>query len=116
MIFMNLQKGYEDLERSRYLEILEGYGVGPRACRLLWIYWGRLRMVAKAGGYYGSSFQGSRGMMQGRDVGGPAISHHLQCGDGCGGAKLGRSDGEERRRAEQAQKIGQTLKSPLLHG
>ena len=47
------------------LEIMEGYGVGPRVCWLLWTYWGRLRMVAKVGGYYGSAFQLSRGVTQG---------------------------------------------------
>ena len=49
VIFLDLYKAYDALDRSRCLEILEGYGVGPRACRLLRTYWGRLRMVAKAG-------------------------------------------------------------------
>ena len=35
MIFLDLTKAYDALERSRSLEILEGYGVGPRARRLL---------------------------------------------------------------------------------
>ena len=34
-IFLELHKVYNDLDRSRCLEILEGYGVGPRALRLL---------------------------------------------------------------------------------
>ena len=29
MIFLELHKAYDALERSRCLEILEGYGVGP---------------------------------------------------------------------------------------
>ena len=49
VIFMNLHKVYDALDRSRCLELLEIYGVGPRARRILWIYWGQLRMVAKSG-------------------------------------------------------------------
>ena len=29
-LFMELHKAYDDLERDRYLVILEGYGVGPQ--------------------------------------------------------------------------------------
>ena len=65
MIFLDLQKAYEDLDRSRFLEILEGYGVGPQSCQLLQIYWGRLAMVAMAGGYYGEAFKGDLGVTQG---------------------------------------------------
>ena len=35
VIFLDLHKAYNTLDRSRCLEILEGYGVGPRSCRLL---------------------------------------------------------------------------------
>ena len=52
------------MERSRCLEILEGYNAGPRACRILQTYWSWLRMVAKAGGYYGAAIIGARGMTQ----------------------------------------------------
>ena len=65
VIFLYLHKAYDALDRSRCLEILEGYGVVPRACRIHWTYWGRLRMVAKAGGYHGSALQGSRGVTHG---------------------------------------------------
>ena len=56
MIFLDLQKVYDALYRSRCLEILEGYGVRPRARRLLRTYWGQMTMVAQAGGYYGTAF------------------------------------------------------------
>ena len=45
--------------------ILEGYGVEPRALRLLQRYCERLKMVARAGGYYGASFRGGIGVTQG---------------------------------------------------
>ena len=65
VILLDLHKAYDALDRSRCLEILEGYGVGPRARRLLLTYWRRLTMVARAGGYYGMAFQGSIRVTQG---------------------------------------------------
>ena len=53
-IFLDLQKLYNALDRSRCLDILKGYGVDPRALLLLIRYWERLQMVARVwGGYYG---------------------------------------------------------------
>ena len=57
VIFLDLTKAYDALERSRSLDILEGYGVGPLARRLLRTHWGKSTMVARAGGYYGTGFQ-----------------------------------------------------------
>ena len=54
MIFLDLHKAYDALERSRCLEILEGCGVGPKVRQLLTSYWHRLPMVARTGGYYGT--------------------------------------------------------------
>ena len=65
MIFLDLTKASDALDRSRCLEILEGYGVGPNDRRLLTNYWRRLTMVARAGGYYGTAFGGERGVTQG---------------------------------------------------
>ena len=65
MIFLDLTKAYDALDRSRCLGILEGYGVGPGARRLLQNYWRRLTMAARAGGYYGTDFKGARGVTQG---------------------------------------------------
>ena len=52
VIFLDLHKAYDALDRSRCLEILEGYGVRPQSRRLLQTYWRSLTMVARAGGYY----------------------------------------------------------------
>ena len=65
MVFLDLHKAYDALNRSRCLEILGGYGVGPRSCRLLRTYWRWLVMMARAGGYYGEAFKEFRGVMQG---------------------------------------------------
>ena len=49
VIFLDLTKAYDVLDRSSSLDILEGYGVGPRARRLLRAYWRKSTMVARAG-------------------------------------------------------------------
>ena len=67
VIFLDLHKAYDALDRSGCLEILEGYGVGPRSRRLLRTYWGRLTMVARAGG--GGVLRGSVYGSSGRDAG-----------------------------------------------
>ena len=68
VIFLELHKAYAALDRSRCLEILEGYDMGPRARWLLLTYWRRLTMVARVGGYYRMMFQGSHGVMQGNQL------------------------------------------------
>ena len=50
VIFLDLTKAYNALDRSRCLEILEGYGVVPNVRRLLKTYWQCLTMVNRAGG------------------------------------------------------------------
>ena len=61
VIFLDLHKVYDALDRSRYLEILEGYGVSPKARRLLKTYWHRLTMVTRAGGYSRTALGGGEG-------------------------------------------------------
>ena len=65
MIFLDLHKAYDALDRSRCPEILERYNMGPQACRLLRAYWGKMTMVAREGGYYGEAFKGYRVVTQG---------------------------------------------------
>ena len=65
VIFLDLHKAYDALDRSRFLEILEGYGVSPKARKLLQTYRHRLTMVARAGGYYRTEFMGEIGVTQG---------------------------------------------------
>ena len=65
MIFLDLYKAYDALDRSRCMDIMEGYGVGPRSRRILKTYWEKMAMVARAGGYYGDAFKGAWGVTQG---------------------------------------------------
>ena len=48
VIFLNLTKAYDALDRSRSLEILKEYGVGGRVRKMLREYWERTTMVARA--------------------------------------------------------------------
>ena len=61
MIFLDLHKTYNALDRSRCLEILEGYVAGPQSREILRNYWHHLTTVAQAGGYYRTSFGGREG-------------------------------------------------------
>ena len=65
VIFLDLHKAYEALDRYRCLEILEGYSLGPPDRWLLQTYWWQLTMRARGGGYYGTGFQGVREVTQG---------------------------------------------------
>ena len=65
VIFLDLNKAYDALDRSRSLEILKGYRVGDRVRRLLREYWDRTTMVVRAGGYYGTGFKVGWGVTQG---------------------------------------------------
>ena len=92
MIFLDLTKAYNALDRSRCLDILEGYGVGPGARRLLSNYWRRLTMAARAGGYYGTAFGGERGVILNRRLTSSItfhdILHGFWSGRGTGTATL----------------------------
>ena len=65
VIFLDLTKAYDALDRSRTLDILEGYGVGPNVSRLLGNYWKQATLAARANRYYGTAFKGERGVTQG---------------------------------------------------
>ena len=68
MILLDLHKAYYAMDMSRCIEILEGYGVGPQARRFLQTYWMILMVVARAGGYYGTTFEVERGVTKGNPL------------------------------------------------
>ena len=57
VIFLDLRKAHNALDRNRCPDILVGYEVGPRMICILRTYWVRLHMVANVGGHYGTVFQ-----------------------------------------------------------
>ena len=64
-VFIDLRKAYDTVDRSRVLDILEGYGVGPRARTLLRSFWSQQKLVARQSGYHGEPFEATRGCTQG---------------------------------------------------
>ena len=68
MIFLDLTKAYDTLDRSRSLNILKGYRVGQQVRRLLREYWNKSTTVARAGVYYGTGFKEERGVTQGNPL------------------------------------------------
>ena len=64
-IFLDLYKAYVAWDREIFLVILDGHGIGPSSHHILRTYCYRLQMVDRAGGYYGATFQGFQGVIQG---------------------------------------------------
>jgi hypothetical protein len=56
MVFLDLSKAYDTLDRQRTLEILEGYCVGANLRWILSTIWESDTMVPKQSGYYGKPF------------------------------------------------------------
>ena len=48
-VFLVFQKSYSALDRTRCIDILYGYIVGPRTFWLLWTYWDHIQMVSRVG-------------------------------------------------------------------
>ena len=72
MIFLDLKKAYDTLDRTQAIRILEGYGVGPRLIRIIKNIWDGDTMVPKQAGYFGKPFRAKRGGRQG-DILSPMI-------------------------------------------
>jgi hypothetical protein len=56
-IFLDLHKAYDSLDRGRTIEILQGYGVGPRNIQLLRTFLTSQYSVVRQGGYHSGPFQ-----------------------------------------------------------
>ena len=64
-VFLDLQKAYCSLYREQFLDIIVGYGVGPRKERILGYYWDQLSMVGRLFCYYSTPFKGHLGVTHG---------------------------------------------------
>ena len=67
-IFMDVRKAYDSMERGCCLEILRGYGMGPKLARILKNYWKRKRIVPKAGKCLCTSLWTGGGVTQGDPI------------------------------------------------
>ena len=73
MIFIDLKKAYDTLDRSQAMRILEGYGVGANIRRIIATIWEGDTMVPRQAGYFGRPVKARRGMKQG-----DSVSFHIQ--------------------------------------
>jgi hypothetical protein len=64
-IFVDLHKAYNHLNQEKCLEIMTGYGVGPKLLRLQMQFWTQAEMVCHAGGSFGKPFAAFWGVTQG---------------------------------------------------
>ena len=65
MIFLDLKKAYDTLDRDRTMKILEGYGIRENVRRIIGKIWNGDTMVTKQAGFFGKPFRASRGVCQG---------------------------------------------------
>jgi Reverse transcriptase (RNA-dependent DNA polymerase) len=65
VVFLDLRKAYDTVDRERSLHTFEEYGMGPRMLRLLRNYWSNQKVIPRQNGYHGSPFPASRGQTQG---------------------------------------------------
>lgn len=64
-VFLDLKTAFDAMDRSRVLELLQGYGVGTKMLTLIRTFWESAEMVCKAKGNYGDPFRAGRGVTQG---------------------------------------------------
>ena len=71
MIFMDLRKVYEILDRDRFLDILEGYGLCPQVFHIICACF----LLIADGGSHGLLLRSVFLRFSGGDSGGPAAPH-----------------------------------------
>ena len=72
MVFLDLKKAYDSVERGKILELLKNYGVGNNIINIIRNMWTNDMIVPKRKKYYGPAFLSERGVKQG-DVISPTI-------------------------------------------
>ena len=65
LVFMDLWKFYNTVDRDRLLITLYGYGAGPRMCGLLENLWVFQQILPRQNGFHGPVFPATRGKTQG---------------------------------------------------
>ena len=55
-IFLDVHKAYDAMDWEKILEILLGYGIGPRALQTIKQFWSHAKLICCTGGCYGDPF------------------------------------------------------------
>ena len=65
LVFLDLQKAYNNIDRGRLLTTLEGYGSGPHMCSILEVFWNQQEVVTHQNSYHNQHFKETQGTNQG---------------------------------------------------
>ena len=65
LVFIDLQKAYNTVDRGRLLNNLEGYDAGPHICRILAVFWDQQEVTTLQNGCHVLYFKEIRGPTQG---------------------------------------------------
>ena len=61
LVFFDLMKAYNNVDRGRLIRTLEGYGDGPQMCNILVTFWVHQGVVTRQNGYHVPEFKSNRG-------------------------------------------------------
>ena len=68
LVFLDLWKAYDTVDRDRLLITLKGYGAGTWMCGILETFWDCQQVVPRQNGFHGPAFHTTRVTTQGRLV------------------------------------------------
>ena len=60
LVFLDLLKAYDTVDRVHLMMNLEGYGAGPHMCKLLSVFWDQQEVITCQNGYHGPHFNTDR--------------------------------------------------------
>jgi Reverse transcriptase (RNA-dependent DNA polymerase) len=65
MIFLDMKKAYDSVDRERILQLLQQYGVGPNICNIIEQIWRNDKLIPKQNKFFGTPIFATRGVRQG---------------------------------------------------
>ena len=65
LVFLDLIKAYDTMDRDLLLITREGYGAGPRLCGILEALWDCQQAIPRQNGFHGPALLATRGTTQG---------------------------------------------------